>query len=159
MNRSVWITSPELRIVVSFRATKTLSPAANCRTVEPARHTLQCLPDINFIFHLMTLQRNQHGNNNMNICWILSFRGLKIFHMLILLLVTHSSNSGSELYSVMTCTVGVINDKEFIIFTNSFPLRKSVLPRAVHCQCSAIYFYCIFTMHMTSIFEKICVQI
>ena len=29
----------------------------------------------------------------------------------------------------MTSTVGIINDKKFIIFTYSFPLRKSVLPQ------------------------------
>ena len=32
----------------------------------------------------------------------------------------------------MTCTVGIINDKKFIIFTYSFPLQKRVLPRAMH---------------------------
>ena len=31
---------------------------------------------------------------------------------------------------MITCTVGVINDKKFIIFTYIFPLPKSVLPQS-----------------------------
>ena len=39
----------------------------------------------------------------------------------------------------MTCNIGVINDLKVIIFTYSFPLWKSVLPRAVPCLSNLDY--------------------